>query len=287
MPLNRLGIPSKLFFSLADELHVNRPGFQQFNVLAQRIFAVACAALWFVGVAFADENFDSLTIGSTTYSNVTVLNKTRTDMFISHARGMANIKVRDMDTETQIKLGYMLPPDKESKPFFKPEQVMEKLDANPQVQEVHEMLNLQAQPFLEKVAEIDDAYIYGFVASLGFVYLSWCFCCRQICKKTGQKPSPLIWLPILKQFPLLTAAGMSKWWFLLNFVGLFSIRQIVWCFKIAKALGKNAFVGFLLVLPVTNVLAFLYLVFASTGGSSKAAPPKVISLQGGQQRQAA
>jgi len=227
-----------------------------------------------------------LTIGSTTYSNVTVLNKTRTDMFISHAWGMANIKVRDMDTQTQIKLGYMAP-EKESKPFFKTEEVLEKLDSNPQVQEVHEMLSEQAQPLLERVAEIKDIHIQGFVAALGIVYLGWCLCCRQICKNTGQKPSALIWLPVLKQFPLLRAAGMSRWWFLLNLVGLFAIRQVVWCFKIAKALGKSAFVGFLLVLPVTNILAFFYLVFFGAPRPSKAASSKIVSLQGGERRQAA
>jgi hypothetical protein len=238
-------------------------------------------------VGRADERFDSLTIGSTTYSNVTVLNKTRTDLFISHAWGMANIKVRDLDTDLQIKLGYMLPQEKESKPFFKPEQVLEKLDSNPQVQEVHEMINDEAQPFLDAVGQVPDTYLYGFVGALGFVYLTWSLCCRQICKNAGQQPSALIWLPILKQFPMLKAAGMSKWWFLLNLVGLFSIRQIAWCFKIARALGKSAFVGFLLILPVTNVLAFFYLVFFGGPKSAKGAPPKIITLQGGERRKAA
>jgi hypothetical protein len=266
---------------------VNWPGFDRPNIPARGILAAAWAALLLVSAAFADERFDWLTIGSTTYSNVTVLNKTRTDLFISHAWGMANIKVRDLDTDTQIKLGYMLPQEKESTSFFKPEEVLEKLDSNPQVQEVHDMLSLQAQPFLEEVGTIDDAYLHGFVAAVALVYLGWCFCCRLICKKTGQPPSALIWLPILKQFPMLKAAEMSKWWFLLNFIGLFGIRQIVWCFKISKVLGKNAFVGFLLVLPVTNIFAFLYLVLSGDGNGTKGAPPKVISLQGGERRQAA
>jgi hypothetical protein len=85
---------------------------------------------------------------------------------------------------------------------------------------------------------------------------------------------------------MLKAAGMSRWWFMLNFIGLFGIRQIVWCFKIAKVLGKSSLVGFLLILPVTNIFAFFYLVL-SGNGSSKATPPKVISLQGGERRQAA
>lgn len=246
----------------------------------------ACVALWLASSAVADERFESLTIGSTTYSNVTVLNKTRTDMFISHASGMANIKVRDMDTDTLVKLGYISPEEAQPKTLFKADQVLEKLDSNPQVKEVHEMIEVQAQPFLEAVSEIKDVYIQGFVAALGFVYLSWCFCLRVICKKTGHRPSALIWLPILKQFPMLKAAGMSRWWFLLNFIGLFAIRQIVWCFKIVKVLGKNSFVGFLLILPVTNILAFFYLVLSGPGGS-KGTPPKVISLQGGERRQAA
>jgi hypothetical protein len=99
---------------------VHRPGFEQYNYLARGILAAVWAALLLVSAASADERFDWLTVGSTTYSNVTVLNKTRTDMFISHAWGMANIKVRDMDTKPRSNSATCCPrkrsPNHSSKP---------------------------------------------------------------------------------------------------------------------------------------------------------------------------
>ena len=46
------------------------------------------------------------------------------------------------------------------------------------------------------------------------------------------------------------------------------IVMVVWFFKIAKARGKSAWVGLFLLLPVTNLFAFLYLAF-SDGSSEK------------------
>jgi hypothetical protein len=85
-----------------------------------------------------------------------------------------------------------------------------------------------------------------------------------LCQKAGKDPGPLVWLPILKQFPLLRAADMSGWW-VLSYVLLVPIPvvAIVWCFKISKACGKSASIGLLLLLPIINLFTFFYLAFAS------------------------
>jgi hypothetical protein len=51
--------------------------------------------------------------------------------------------------------------------------------------------------------------------------------------------------------------------------------------KIAKARGKSAWVGVLLLLPVVNVFAFLYLAFSNgaSGADDEGSEPKVMSLQ--------
>jgi ABC-type uncharacterized transport system permease subunit len=63
---------------------------------------------------------------------------------------------------------------------------------------------------------------------------------------------------------------MAPVWVLAFLIPLLNlVAQVVWSFKIAKARGKNAGWAILLLLPVTNILAFLYLAFSSGGQSSK------------------
>jgi len=45
------------------------------------------------------------------------------------------------------------------------------------------------------------------------------------------------------------------------------VAFLVWSVKIAKARAKSAWVAFFLLLPVTNLLAFLYLAFSSAAPS--------------------
>jgi hypothetical protein len=62
----------------------------------------------------------------------------------------------------------------------------------------------------------------------------------------------------------------------LNLVPLF-----LWPLMIAKARGKSVWIGVLLLLPVTNLLAFLYLAFSDSASreEDEGPEPKVMSLQ--------
>jgi apolipoprotein N-acyltransferase len=103
-----------------------------------------------------------------------------------------------------------------------------------------------------------------------------------ICRKAGNPPGILVWLPVLQSFPLLRAAGMSGWWFLAVFVPVLNlVPAILWPFKIAKARGKSVWVGVLLLLPVTNYFAFLYLAFSNGArvDEDEEAESKIMSLQ--------
>ena len=51
------------------------------------------------------------------------------------------------------------------------------------------------------------------------------------------------------------------------------VPQILWSLKIAKARGKSVWVGVLLLLPVTNLFAFLYLAF-SNGACGRGGRPR-------------
>jgi hypothetical protein len=67
--------------------------------------------------------------------------------------------------------------------------------------------------------------------------------------------------------PLLRAAGMSGWWLVAWFVpGLNLVAMTLWSFKIVERRNKSPVWAVLLLLPFTNLLAFLYLAFS--GGES-------------------
>src|SRR5687767_8015326 len=64
----------------------------------------------------ADYTFPSVTIAGSTYSNVTVMNKNRTHVFISHAKGMASFRVEELSRSMQKDLGYVVEPEEKPRP---------------------------------------------------------------------------------------------------------------------------------------------------------------------------
>jgi hypothetical protein len=237
------------------------------------VVAAVLLTLSLSGTSRADDHLDVLRVGANSYTNVTVLNKTPTDIFFKHSHGFGNTKVREVDRATLLALGYQLPPDESQKPSVfshSAQTVMESsavtnLVADPRVQEAQALVMARLDEWTEKLT---PQVMYRIVGGVIAIYLLFSFCCRQICVKTNQRPSPLIWLPLLKQFPLLRAANMSPWWFLFGILLLpigWPLMQIVWAFKIGPARGKSWVIGLFLLLPITNVLAFLYLAFSGNG----------------------
>jgi hypothetical protein len=250
--------------------------------------AVMAAVLFAFGlpksIRAADDHLDQFRVGTNVFTNVTILTKTSKDIFFKHSYGFGNTKVRDVDRKTLVSLGYQLPPDDSEKASVFSQSAQTVLEssavtnlvADPRVQEAQALLAAQMGDWVEKFT---PQVMYGVVAAIIGIYLFFSFCCRQICVKTGQRASPLVWLPLFKQFPLLRAANMSPWWFVLA-VLLFPIgwplMKIVWAFKIGPARGKTWVVGLFLLLPITNVLAFLYLAFSGNGEGQTSS--NVISL---------
>lgn len=237
--------------------------------------------LWLAGVGVqgqADETYPTLTVGPDTYTNVLILNKTRHDIFFKHAHGMGNVKVKDLDLSTQLRLGYQVEPPRQNK-IAQALQVptVTQWEADPRVQELEEQFVDEAGEYLER---FDESVAYSIVAMVILLYLLFSYLCRCICVKTSNPPSPLIWLPVFKQIPLFKAAGMSPWWILSMFVApLYLVAWIMWCFKIVQARGKKTIFAIMLLLPVTNVIAFFYLAL-SGDGSEKDDSHGVINLSG-------
>ncbi len=240
----------------------------------------------------ADETFETLTVGNDTFTNVTVLNKTRQDVFISHSKGMASLKVKELDAAAQLRLGYEIAQPKQKKTDLIKQGIsdLSRYEADPRVQAVEAQAMSR---FVELVDTLDPRVFYVFIGAIILSYLSFSSLCRAICVKSAVPPKdllPLIWLPLLKQLPLLQAAGMSPWWALTNLVpGLVLVTYIVWGFKISRARGKNPAVGVLFLLPVFNLFAFLYLALSGGGSAPENASVNrnVISLASSPKREAA
>jgi cytochrome c biogenesis protein CcmG/thiol:disulfide interchange protein DsbE len=64
------------------------------------VFSLLCAA------QAEPLKLDALKVGSTTYSQVTVIGANTTDLYFKHAQGFANVKLKYLDTAMQKRFGY-------------------------------------------------------------------------------------------------------------------------------------------------------------------------------------
>lgn len=231
-----------------------------------------------------EETYAILNVGDLAYTNVVVKTKTKTDLFISHTNGFANVKVRDLDRSTQLQLGYQVeaePVTNNAASNFTPEKVVEQIENQipPQALEKWERAVWEAR---EVIAQLPPWFPFAILGGFALVYLLFCNCCRQICRKAGKPAGFLIWMPFLKQIPLFQAARMSGWCILTNLLPpVWLVVFIVWAFKITRARDKRPVVGFLLLLPGFQIFAFLYLAWSSGQGDptpEEREGRKVISL---------
>ncbi len=247
-------------------------------------------------VEAAEDIFGMLQTGAGTntsmYTNVTVMTKASNYIFIVHSGGMTSVKLADLQPEVRKRLGYAdtsAPQVMTNTAAVRLQKVIAKLDL-PQFKESRKQLEQAWRgPLTAQLGELGlmgpkrNWTVLGIVLLLYVcIYLFYSYCCLLICRKAGHPPGVLVWLPLLKLFPMLRAAGMSCWWFVACFVPLLNlVPLILWPFNIAKVRGKGVWIGVLLLLPVANVFAFLYLAFSDSAsqGEDEGHPPKVMSLQ--------
>jgi hypothetical protein len=67
----------------------------------------------------------------------------------------------------------------------------------------------------------------------------------------------------------------SGWFFAFLIPVLNIVALITWSINISQARGKSGWVALFLLLPLTNLLAFLYLAFSGTPRKVKRAVPRV------------
>ena len=239
--------------------------------------------------AATEETFDVLQIGAHVYTNVTVTARAKTYVFLMHAGGIINLKVIDLPPDLRTKLGYNAVSQTVSTNSNAAAVWVKQQTAKLQVPQLKEWEQKLGGKGCGSGAGIhlDTKQLYLICGAVAVLFVCFCYCSSLICEKTGQKPGVLIWLPVLQIFPLLRAAGMSYLWFLAYWVPVLNlVAQLVWSVKISRARGKSGWVALWLLLPVTNLFAFLYLAF-SKGGDKKedrqASRSKMTALPGGTQ----
>lgn len=238
------------------------------------VAALLLARLSVTPLGAEDIELALLKCGTDVFTNVTVYGQTATDLFIKHSRGYGNVKISSLDKATlsALKLGGTAAEGGtvsavSEKATAAVATLKAKLEASspwkiPTEDEVRGAIS-QVRP--------NSNMLMGAIAVVAIIYLLWCACLKLICVNAGSKPGFLIWVPVLQIVPLLRAAQMSAWWFVAFLIPLVGVvAHIVWCVKICRACGKSMLVALLLILPVTNLLAFFYL--AISRGKSNSEP---------------
>ena len=218
----------------------------------------------------ADEQLEKLVINHQVYSNVIVQSKTATHLFFKHDRGVASAKLCDVPSISLKAFGYQVE-DSAKSPSGGSKAAIAQI-----APQVWEKTLAMSQPLQEKLAPMVMKMLWVFVGFLVLGHLVVSFCLMLICRKAGQEPGIAVWIPIIQMFPLLTAAKMSGWSFLLFLLPVLNlIAALVWCVKICQALHKPPFLGLLLFLPVTGIFVLFYLAFSNGGDPNE---PQIIKL---------
>jgi len=233
-----------------------------------------------------ETRLDVLQTRTAVYTNVTVTTAAKNYIFILHAGGMASVKVADLPVEVQQQLGYGIAKDSKSSTNTVTgwaNREMAKLQVNKVFGgRFDRTWHNRAPAGLGSLGFISSKLLPFLLGMSLLFYLFYSYCCLLICRKAGKPPGVLIWVPLLQCIPMLRAAGMSSWWFVAFFVPLLNlVPSVLWPLKIVKARSKSIWVGVLLLLPVANLIAFLYLAFsdAAPANEDEEPEPKVMTLE--------
>ncbi len=239
------------------------------NLLPVRLAASLLVLAFSAASLLAAEVLPVVRTKTETYANVTLISQTPTHAFVQHSRGVANIKLAELDAATLGSLGIRAA-----------SVVADGAIAIRAGDSASARQSRSGEQFAKMTGAISGAigkysgrslppkgFVLVMLGAFAFTYLFFCYCAMLICRKAGTEPGLLVWLPVLQMIPLLRAAGMPAWWLVAMFLPVVNlIAQVLWCLNITKARGKGIITAILLILPVTNIFAFLYLAFAD--GSS-------------------
>ena len=95
------------------------------------------------------------------------------------------------------------------------------------------------------------------------VYVYFCLCIFLIAKKLGVPNPWLAWIPLVQLWTVVNCAGKPWWWLLLLLVPIVSfIVSIMLWMSISENLGRNKWLGLLMLLPIFNLIYIGILAFS-------------------------
>ncbi len=100
-----------------------------------------------------------------------------------------------------------------------------------------------------------------FFLILGYLYFSLCL--YQIARKLGISGAWMAWVPIFQILTLLASASKPGWWIILFFVPVVNlfIQIYIWM-CVSENLGRNMWLGLLMLVPVVNIVYLGMLAFS-------------------------
>jgi hypothetical protein len=210
-----------------------------------------------------DERLDSLTIEGNVFTNVTIISRTATHISFKHQHGFSSVKLAALPAKEQTKVGYE-PPAPPKTMMQRTRDYFEWVN-DPRVKALATTLETDIRGEVDRIiAENDTIVMRSALGGVVCIYFLFCLAVVKICKKTTVRPGLAAWLPGFQFISLLKAAGMSPWCYLLLYIPPINIFiMIKWCFRICRTRQKSPAIGFLLLIPVVNILPFFYLAFSS------------------------
>jgi len=115
--------------------------------------------------------------------------------------------------------------------------------------------------------------LMGSIAALGMLFLAigigvyvFAGLCLFLIAKKLDVPAPwTAWIPLVNLWTLVTAAGKPAWWIILCFIPVINIFVFVYLYMcITENLGKNKWLGLLVLLPVIQLGFLGWLAFSKT-----------------------
>jgi len=227
--------------------------------------------------AFAQQVLEILTLGDDTYTNVVVTSVNETDIYIKHDGGVANLKVNQLPREAYRQLVGSNPrpaPDPKTKAVEKPVPAQK---PEPIKTETKKTAPKTGTPAVEPekgttfdgqawgLPKIDLAQVEAFIRkhaiTIGATFLGlslyFSICLFYICKKVEVPGGFLVWIPIFQIIPMLWAAGLSGWLFILCLVPYFNVVVLIYAtVQLCNARGKSGWC------VLMGPFLFLYLAFA-------------------------
>jgi hypothetical protein len=103
------------------------------------------------------------------------------------------------------------------------------------------------------------------------MYIFFSLCLYLIAKKLNVAEAWAAWIPLIQVWPFLTSAGKPCWWVILLFIPLVNIFIGVYLWMcIAENLGRNKWLGLLMLLPIMNFVFLGVLAFSKEDTAQQA-----------------